>query len=101
MITDCASFLTEYGCTGRPVIHLISSNSLYKPHPISARLYDTYYKARNWDELMGHFQSVVIDGDDYKRDVRLSALDSMQLRCDNAANNIVTYLDKVFGGKGE
>lgn len=101
MITDCASFLTEYGCTGRPVIHLISSNSLYKPHPISARLYDTYYKAHNWDEFIGHFLRVVINGDDYKRDVRLSVLDSMQLRCDNAANNIVTYLDKVFGGKGE
>lgn len=101
MITDCASFLTEYGCTGKPLIHLISSNSLYKPHPISARLYDTYYKARNWDEFMGHFRRVVIDCDDYKREVRLSVLDSMRIRCGNAADNIVSYLDKVFGGKRE
>ena len=97
MITDCASFLTEYGSTGKPLIHLISSNRLYEPHPIAAKLFDTYYKAHNWDEFMEHFRRVIENGDDYKRELRLSALDTMRLRANNASKAIIAYLDYVLG----
>ena len=96
MITDCGSFLTEYGCLGKPIIHLISSNCLYKPHPISARLFDTYYQAHDWDEFMRHFNQVIINGNDYRRKERLSMLETMCLRSTKAAKNIIKYLDNIF-----
>ncbi len=99
LITDCASFLVEYACTGSPIIHLISSNAKYKPHPIAAKLFGTYYQAHNWGEFMMHFEKVVLQHDDYKRSERLLAIKDMRLLDNYAAKNIVNYLDSVFSGK--
>ncbi len=96
MITDCASFLVEYACTGNPIIHLISSNAKYQPHPIAAKLFGSYYQARNWDEFTNHFEEVVLKKNDYKKDERLSAVRDMRLLDNYAAKNIIEYLDKEF-----
>ena len=99
MITDCASFLVEYACTGNPIIHLISSNAKYQPHPIAAKLFGSYYQAHNWDEFEKHFEDVVLKKNDYKKDERLAAVKDMRLIDNYAAKNILDYLDKVFSSK--
>lgn len=96
MITDCASFLVEYACTGNPIIHLVSSNAKYQPHPIAAKLFGSYYQAHNWDEFRNHFDRVILGGDDYKREERLAAVNDMRLLDNYAAKNILDYLDKEF-----
>lgn len=98
LITDCASFLVEYACTGKPIIHLISSDAKYKPHPISEALFSTYYQANDWDELERNFETVVLRGQDPQRDVRRGKVKEMRLCGNNAAKNIVDYLDGVLGG---
>ena len=96
MITDCASFLVEYACTGMPLIRLVSPNAKYSPHPISAKLFATYYQARDWDEFMSHFNEVVVGGKDPKRGERLAAVRETRLCDTNAAKNILDYLTGVF-----
>ena len=97
MITDCGSFLVEYACTGRPIIHLISSDAKFAPHPISKVLFDTYYKAKGWDEFCKIFQDVVINGNDYLRERRLQKVKEMNLSGSNAARKIVNDLDREIG----
>lgn len=99
MITDCASFLVEYACTGNPIIHLISSNAKYQPHPISKKLFGAYYEAHNWNEFVDHFNEVVLNRNDYKRGERLAAVKDMRLLDNYAGKNIVDYLELVFAGK--
>lgn len=96
MITDCASFLVEYACTGKPIIHLISSNAKYQPHPIAARLFGSYYQAHDWGEFANHFEEVVLRNNDYKKSERLLAVKDMRLLDNYAAKNIIDYLDKEF-----
>ena len=98
MITDCASFLVEYACTGNPIIHLISSDAKYNPHPISEALFSTYYQARNWEEFERSFETVILRGQDPRRDERRAKVRDMRLCGNNAAKNIVDYLDGVLGG---
>lgn len=99
MITDCASFLVEYACTGYPIIHLISSEAKYQPHPIAAKLFSTYYQAHNWDEFIEHFNEVILKRNDYKREDRLREVKNMRLLDNYAAKNIMEYLDKEFSSK--
>ena len=51
LITDCASFLVEYFCTKKPVIHLISSSCGIIPKFPLKRIIETYYKAHNLEEM--------------------------------------------------
>lgn len=97
LITDCDSFLVEYACFGNPIIHLVSPNCKYKPHAISEKLFGTYYQARDWQELEGHFKRVVLGGDDYKRNYRLAAIREMNLMGNNAARSILDYMDGLLG----
>lgn len=99
LITDCGSFLVEYACTQKPIIHLISSECPYSPVPTSARLFNTYYKARNWKEFVEIFQRVIIRGDDFKKGERQAMVKKMGLCHSNAAKNIVSYLDEAFSGR--
>ena len=96
MITDCASFLVEFSCTKMPIIHLVSSNSKYPVHPISQKLFSSYYQAHTWNEFLCYFNKVVIEGDDYRREERLAEVKRMGLLETNAAKNIVGYLDSIF-----
>lgn len=100
MITDCASFLVEYACTGKPIVHLVPEKIKYPPHPISAGLFASYYQARSVDELESVFESVVLRGEDPKKELRLAKVREMNLCNNNAAKNIVNYLDGVLGAVG-
>lgn len=92
MITDCGSFLSEFGATKKPIIHLINpENNLEIPD-----LYDTYYKVHNLDELTDTLHEVLEKGNDYKRDTRIKAVVKSNLSGQYAAKNIMDFFDKEF-----
>lgn len=97
MITDCASFLVEYASTGKPIIHLVAENPVYQPHPISAKLFNTYYQAHDWGEFEKYFETVVLQGLDPKHDVRIAAVKELNLMGTKAGERIVSYLKVILG----
>ena len=99
MITDCGSFLSEYGATRRPVIHLISSDNTYQPISLLAGLYDTYYKAHDLDGLKAMLASVIERGEDPMRERRVAALMKTGLTGGSASENIVRHLCEILKRK--
>ena len=96
LITDCGSFLTEYGATGRPVIHLICDKNRRVPAAPAKAVYDTYYRVRNLDELHATLKTVVEDMRDPRREERLAAVRKAGIADVNASRNIVGYLQGVL-----
>lgn len=97
MITDCGSFLSEYGATGKPIIHLLSKRNTVVPPEVIARVYGTYYQAHDVAELSGWLATVLERGEDPKREERQAALRDAGFLSTNAAENIVRYLRRVAG----
>ena len=96
LVTDCASFLVEFACTGRPIIHLRSPHVRIQPHPIARALFDTYYQAQTIDELTSLLELVVLKGEDPYREKRVQKVGEMSLTGHAAAPAIVQYLDDSF-----
>jgi hypothetical protein len=92
MITDCGSFLSEYGATERPIIHLISSDNKYKPLSSLTGLYDTYYKVHNTNELITTLKMVIERREDPMRERRVEALKSTGMIGVNASEEIIRHL---------
>ncbi|WP_096027937.1 glycosyltransferase family 2 protein [Campylobacter lanienae] len=99
LITDCGSFLTEYFCTKKPIIHLISNNCQMHPVPPFKKIIDTFYKVYDNDELISTLDRVILQNDDYKKEERLKALEESKLLESNAAKNIINDLEKSIWGK--
>ena len=93
MITDCASFLTEYPCTGHSIIHLCSSNRKLKTMEPSKRLFSTFYQAHNEEEMWRWFDEVLIKNQDSNRAERLAAVEAAGLLKTDAARNIMDFLN--------
>ncbi len=96
LITDSASFLTEYFCTKKPIIHLISLKSKIIPMPPFEKILNTFYKVRNLEDLSKVLKDVLIENIDSKRDERLSVLKMCDLHENSAAQNIMKDLDNLF-----
>ena len=96
MITDSASFLPEYGSTGRPVIRLICPRNRHVPPKAAKDVYDTYYQVHDLDEMHAAFRLVIEQGNDPKREERVNAIRSSGLADNNASQCIVEYLRKTF-----
>ena len=99
LVTDCASFLTEYACTGNPIVRMISPVAITKPGQMSRKLYSTYYQVRSPEELEPMLDKIVIRREDPNREARLAAAKAMNLTGVDAAGNIVAYLEKLIWGK--
>ena len=97
MITDSGSFLPEYGSTGRPVVHLICSRNNHVPPEAAKNVYDTYYQVNNLDELHDMLHLVVEQGKDPKRGERIMAVRASGLASQNASQQILSYLLRMFG----
>lgn len=97
MITDCGSFLTEYGATGKPIIRMIHPQLEVEPHPSLKALYATYYETHDNEELKARLEEVVIRGEDPNRAARARELKVANLLGTNAAANILEYLDELLG----
>lgn len=96
LVTDCASFLIEYACTGKPIIRLVSHAPKFPPHPISQKLFNTYYNANSWEEIKEYIDRIIILGDDFRQEERLAQIQRMNLLKKNAAANIIDYLNGCF-----
>ena len=96
IITDCGSFLTEYGATGRPVIHLICSANKYTPTHLIKRLYDTYYQVHSIDEMQAIFGLVLENRKDPMKEKRLAEARNAGILNSNAAHCIKHYFLALF-----
>ena len=98
MITDSGSFLTEYACTGRPVIRLISAEAKIHPCELSEKLLSTYYQVRKIEELEPVLDDLLVKGNDPNREVRQAAAKAMNLTGTDAAGNIIRHLEELIFG---
>lgn len=97
LITDCGSFLTEYACTGLPIIHLISHDNPPEVLSVLKKLYDTYYQVRTLEELNSVCNDVIINGRDVKRDERVRMLrECGLLERESSAQRILSYWAELF-----
>lgn len=74
MITDCASFLTEYSITGKPIVHLLSPFNSLKPVECLKELYGTFYGVHDNKELLKILDTVILQGIDTNVNIRKEAL---------------------------
>ena len=93
MITDSCSFLGEYFLTEKPLVLLMSDKSQFRSlnHPILR----TYYCAHNIDELK-HFLEILPEND-YMKETRLSALNELGLKNNNASKKIFDDILEIIG----
>lgn len=98
MITDSCSFLTEYGCTGKPLIRLIPDmgKDMPRPNPALEKLYDSYYKVFGEEELYKTLQMVVLEDKDPMKPERIENLKSTHLAGNYAAKNITEYIRSLL-----
>lgn len=97
LITDCGSFLFEYFCTGKPVIHLISPYSTNKPHTFLQKAFDTFYQIKSDDDMNDIFDKVLINRNDYLKSKRLKSLKKLNISKSNASINILKNVMKDLG----
>lgn len=86
LITDSSSFLTEYFCTGKPIIHLISENC--EITPLSKKMFDSFYKAYGIEDISVFFNEIVSNKNDYLKSKRLEILRYSGLQPSNAGETI-------------
>ena len=93
MLTDSCTFLGEYFVTEKPLIILMAENSPFKSleHPIL----ETYYCAKNVDELEHYLK--ILPAEDNMKEKRLSALEKLNLKNNNASKSIVCDILKEIG----
>lgn len=75
MVTDSGSFLLEFGLIGRPIIHLTSAvdpRADARFSTVGRELIGELYTARNPEELDAHFEEVVVNGRDPRRERRMT-----------------------------
>ena len=97
MVTDCGSFLTEYGCTGKPVIRLVNPKLRIGAQPCVGELYSKYYNVATAGELRAALEAVVGRNEDPRRGERLECLRGANLLGGHAARRIADYLDALVG----
>ena len=101
MITDCGSFLTEYGATGKPVIHLICADNRITPIFLMRDLYDAYYQVHDLCEMKAVFKNVLEDGNDPMRDRRCKEASRAGIVNSNASSEIVKFIKDIAGRNSE
>ncbi len=95
MLTDCGSFLIEYLPTGNPLIHLISAQAV-PYNDMAQRVVQTYYKARNGEELSALLRQVILQGQDPDAPKRRALMQALNLSPSTAARRIVETIKLHF-----
>lgn len=96
MITDCGSFLSEYGATGKPIIHLISPTNKCVPIWLTKQAYDTYYQVHDSKEMYSVFKMILEEGLDPRKEERLKAVRDAGFSAGCASDNIIRYLREIL-----
>jgi len=93
LITDCHSFLTEYFPTKNPVIHLRNPN--VTEYSINSRIImKTYNDVWNITQLQFSLEDILINGNDTKKEERISLLNKMNIGKESSAKKIIRELKK-------
>lgn len=96
MLTDCGSFLTEYACTGNPIIRMISPLLTLSPNPLVDELYSTYYCVNNNDELKKALEMLIVQKKDPQKEIRHYAIEKVGLGKISAAEQIRDYISDLL-----
>ena len=96
IITDCGSFLTEYFCTGKPILHLISKHCKVIPPKPTKKIFDTFYKIHDNNELFKYLDDIIIGNNDPMIEYRRQTLKELGLANNYAAKNIIEDLERVI-----
>ena len=99
LITDCGSFTTEYFCTKKPLIHLISKHFNFKIPPQTKEIFDTFYKVNEINDLYKYLDEILINNNDYMKDKRLEVLKKQNLLGTNASENVLNDINNFLGIK--
>lgn len=88
MITDCGSFLTEFFMTNKPLIHLQNKNSEIFNKTV-CKISDNYYNVYDEKELKKSLKDLLIDKNDYKKELRKIYLKDFKSEISFSASKIV------------
>ncbi len=96
MITDCNSFLSEYLPTQKPVIHLISENSVgYNAYGL--KIIGGYYKSNSNEETEKLLNDLLYNNNDPLQEKRLQILDtSFCWNKNGVSNEIANAIEKLL-----
>lgn len=98
LITDCISFLAEYMPSKNPVIFLKSENQIAPFTELGEEITKHYYKIHNWNDFLETFNRVIINEDDYLKDLRLGSLKTLvKNQNQSAALNILEHISQELG----
>ena len=92
LITDADTYMSEYFYSGKPIIHLISTESRVDPIKFVQKNLNTLYKVHNLAEMYETFDRVILNSDDYKYEERMARVNSQYSLDKYAANNILNNL---------
>lgn len=92
LITDCGSFLVEYFCCNKPLIHLIPNDGLPDSIESMQDILGTFYKVHNLDEMYKVFDEVLVKNKDVMAPERAKVLKEQSWVTTNAAENILNDL---------
>ena len=96
LITDSCSFLTEYGATGKPIIHLKRRDTGVTPLPPSQKVFDTFYDVYDLDGLQKTLELVIEKGLDPKCNERCKAVSDANISDGHASERIINYLKRLI-----
>lgn len=96
MLTDCGSFLSEYACTEKPIIRMVSPLLNVSPNPALEELYSTYYCVHNNEELEDALNLLVVQRLDPNKDIRQNAIEKLGFSNYSAAEKIRDYISRLL-----
>lgn len=99
MITDCSSFLSEYACTGKPLVRLVSPDDKTNLSPSIKPLINSYYHVCSLSELEPMLNKILVRREDPNCEERQAAAKAMNLLGVDAAGNIVSQLESLIFGR--
>lgn len=96
LITDCGSFLAEYLPTEKPIIWLISEDTVGL-NSVGENLAGSFYKVKNIEEFNNIFNKLVMEDVDPLKDKRLEAKELLFPIKGKASTEIIRYIKSYFG----
>lgn len=96
LITDSISFLAEYLPTGAPVFHLVSDERRERYSKWMDKILDTYYADNSYADLERDFCRVILEGDDWKAEERISNIGLVLDFKKTSASKVFEIIEKEF-----
>lgn len=95
LIHDCGSFMAEYLFTEHPACYLLkdSKTNKYNYNKFAESCINQHYKAYNTEQIIDFIENIIIKGDDYKKEKRITFFNkNLKYEYPNTSQKIVNYL---------